>query len=176
VTGLVLSERLLEHEWIRYDETHRACSRCGLRLFLTRTGWTLLDHNGRPSELRLLATNAGSFGSCTPPPSSGLTVLIDYTGDPHVHPGCERFMHRIPEGNAIELVTAGVVPACGFRPTWWELGPPREWHGWTWCGDCWQGRGRKRRPPLLEAPASTPAPERKRLPKKKPAELGPRKR
>jgi hypothetical protein len=135
-----------EHQWIVYDENHRGCPRCGLRLSFHRERWTLINYFGQPTS-HLLGDGRGAFGSCTPPrQTSDLLVLIDYTGDPDVHPGCERFMHRIKEetlpadpraaGGAALVQLGAVVPACSFRPTWWELGPPRKHQGWTWCADC----------------------------------------
>ena len=60
-------------------------------------GWVLVNYWGVPTS-NLLADVAGGFGSCTPPPiGSELVVLIDYTGDPDLSPGCERFMHRVPD-------------------------------------------------------------------------------
>lgn len=135
------------HTWVEYDEDHRGCPRCGLRVFLSKTGrgWVLVNYYGVPTS-NLLADVSGGFGSCRPPPHSNFVVLIDYTGNPDVHPGCERFMHRIKDelpplhegalGGAQVVQLGSIVPVCSFRPTWWELGPPRKHAGWTWCLDC----------------------------------------
>lgn len=137
-----------EHEWIEYDDSHRACRHCGLRLFYSqgaygRRGWLLLNYFGVLQPLHMIGTDAGdslSFGTCTLPvqPPIAESVIIDYTGDPDVHPECERFMHRVPPSSGAALLDVrSLVPACGFRPTWWELGPARVHDGWTWCADCW---------------------------------------
>lgn len=134
----------LEHEWIEYDETHKACRHCGLRLFWTSgaygvRGWVLLNHFGVMSP-HLLGGGGGGFGACTPPvdPPIAESVIIDYTGDPDMHPMCERFMHRVPQSSGSALLDVrSLVPVCGYRPTWWELGPARLHDGWTWCAECW---------------------------------------
>lgn len=185
-----------QHNWLEYDEHHRGCPVCGLRVFWSPTGrgWVLVNYYGQPTS-NLLADVTGGWGSCNPPAqSSKLVVLIDYTGDPDRFPGCERFMHRIKDepqindpssaGGAAVVLLGSVLPVCGFRPTWWELGPPRKHQGWTWCLDCWpdERKGARRsdrvqepqlkRPagdwphpdPVLEAPKrpALPAPKEKR--------------
>jgi hypothetical protein len=160
------------HKWIVYDPEHRACEICGLRLFWRgfssgRGSWCLLSWNGVPSY------NGLFDGGCTPPPARE-TVLIEYTGHPDVHPGCERIMHRVPEATGpAELVDPlAQRPACGWRCAWWEIGPARSWHGWNWCPDCFPTRAplagkRQRRP---EPPAAELAPpEPPALPPAKPA-------
>lgn len=158
-----------EHHWVEYDDTHRSCSLCGLRLFfrsggILGAGWTLLDWRGVPTVTRLLGDGRGDFGACSPPPRPPIaeSVIIEYTGDPDAYPGCERFMHRLPFAHreSSELVSLGsIVPECGWQCTWWEVGPARDYHGWTWCADCWNGKGSSRRsyvpvggapPPTLE--------------------------
>lgn len=172
-----------EHQWLEYDETHRGCPRCGLRVFLSPNGrgWVLVNYYGVPTS-NLLADVTGGFGSCSPPPiGSELVVLIDYTGDPDLTPGCERFMHRIPDahvpsggsgaGGSAVVLLGSVLPVCGYRPVWWELGPPRKHIGWTWCADCFpQERIKARRSDRveLERPELPPArapelPQRKLL-------------
>lgn len=135
------------HNWLEYDEHHRGCPRCGLRVFWSPSGrgWVLVNYYGQPTS-NLLADVSGGFGSCRPPPQSNLVVLIDYTGDPDRFPGCERFMHRIKDaplpshpsaaGGAAVVLLGSVLPVCGYRPEFWELGPPRKHQGWTWCADC----------------------------------------
>ena len=151
-----------DHIWKEYDEHHRACLRCGLRLFWTQgtaygqRGWVLLTYNGITSP-PLLSATAGNFGACTPPPAPPIaeTVIIEYTGDPDRHPSCERFMHRLPGGSSAALldVRAGVDPVCGWICQWWELGPARDHVGWTWCGDCFAGQGRPRTVDVVEVQA-----------------------
>jgi hypothetical protein len=155
-----------QHTWLEYDEKHRGCPVCGLRVFLSPSGrgWVLVNYYGQPTS-NLLADVSGGFGSCQPPAqSSKLVVLIDYTGDPDRFPGCERFMHRIKDepqindpsgaGGAAVVLLGSVLPICGFRPTWWELGPPRKHQGWTWCLDCWpEERSGARRSDRKQEPA-----------------------
>lgn len=133
-----------EHQWRAYDEHHRACDHCGLRVFRRKLSdgrlgreWVLMDFRGVPSPALLGSGRGGGFGPCKSPPR-GIPVLIEYTGDPDVHPGCERIMHRAPEASSSSaLLDLGALrPVCGWRCEWWELGPSREWHGWNWCADC----------------------------------------
>lgn len=174
------------HDWVIYDETHRACSRCSVRLHLGRMGWTLTDYRGVPS-MPLLGDGSGGFGGCVAPPAPVIeAALIDYTGDPDLHPGCERYVHRlvdnrVGDGSVAALVHAGAVrTVCGFQPTWWEIGPARDWHGWSWCADCFGGSNfrrpksspLKRRPrELQEAPRRAPSPPL--LPARAPAQQRP---
>lgn len=135
------------HEWREYDEHHRACDRCGLRVFWGKgnyRGWVLMDWRGVPSPPLLGSRGGGDFGACVPAPH-GIPVLIEYTGDPDVHPGCERIMHRAPEASSSGalLDVASLRPLCGWRCQWWELGPSRQWHGWNWCADCFPERACK---------------------------------
>lgn len=146
-----------EHDWIVYDDDHRACRHCGLRLFFKSgdsthggRGWVLLNYWGVTSPLLLGGGGEMRFGGCTTPvePPIAESVIIDYTGDPDVYPMCERFMHRVPPSSAagalLDLRT--LTPVCGYKPTWWELGPARVHDGWTWCAECWGGAwgGKKR--------------------------------
>jgi len=124
------------HLWNVLDDEHRECVRCGLRLFKhARRGWVLVDFFGKPNDVALLGSGAGgdAWGVCNArrPPSPEDVVLIEYTGDPDVHPGCERRMHA--------LVGSGgdARPACGVPLTFWEVGPLRAHPGWTWCPSCW---------------------------------------
>jgi hypothetical protein len=169
------------HTFVEYDEHHRGCPTCGLRVFWSPSGrgWVLVNYYGQPTS-NLLADVTGGWGSCNPPAqSSKLVVLIDYTGDPDQFPGCERFMHRIKDapqindpsaaGGAAVVLLGSVLPICGFRPTWWELGPPRKHQGWTWCLDCWPDeRQAARRSDRKQGPQFPPtrAPE---LPPRPPA-------
>lgn len=134
------------HDWIVYDDQHQACRRCGLRLWRRGAGaWQAVTSNGVPAPFGLLPD--GSRLECTPPRNQlpGL-VVIDYTGDPDFHPGCERFMHRVrdeadPGGEVGVLAVPCDAPtACGFPAVAWELGPPRLHPGWTWCLDCFPER------------------------------------
>ena len=61
------------------------------------SGWVLVDFNGVTSP-NMLGSGGSKFGECTPPTRAPVveTVLIDYTGDPEIHPSCERYMHRLP--------------------------------------------------------------------------------
>ena len=134
------------HVWHVLDETHMECTRCKLRLFRhARRGWLLVNFNGQPSDVRLLSDGSGAFGPCTSPRAASEMVLIAYTGDPDVHPGCERIMHAV-DGIDRALVSAGalVLPRCGTRATFWELGPTRKHVGWTWCRECFPGRENER--------------------------------
>lgn len=137
-----------QHNWFSYDDAHRACLRCGLRVFMRGRGWQLVDYFGVPSPP--LLTSGGGWGACRPPPAPPIeeSVFIEYTGDPDVHPGCERIMHRFVGGSRAGLIDLKTVgPICGALTTWWELGPARDWPGWTWCLDCWvMIRGRRGRP------------------------------
>ncbi len=157
-----------QHNWLEYDEDHRGCPRCGLRVFKSKQGrgWVLVNYYGQPTS-NLLADVSGGFGSCSPPPSSGLVVLIDYTGDPDIHPGCERFMHRIQDaqlprdpradGGAAIVQLGSVLPVCGYRPQFWELGPPRKHIGWTFCLDCFPNeKGGARHSDRKSKPAQLP--------------------
>jgi hypothetical protein len=134
------------HDWIIYDEQHQACRRCGLRLWRRGAGsWNAVTANGVPAPFGLLPD--GSRLECVRP--SNLLpelVVIDYTGDPDVHSGCERFMHRIRDGadpasSSAALALPGAAPtACGYPAVAWELGPARVHVGWTWCLDCFPER------------------------------------
>jgi hypothetical protein len=173
------------HQFLEYDENHRGCARCGLRVFRSPTarGWTLVNYWGVPTS-NLLADVSGGFGSCRPPPRSDLVVLIDYTGDPDRFPGCERFMHRLRESfvpqtssaaGGSQIVKLGMVlPVCGFRPEFWELGPPRDHIGWTWCADCFPGEkrtGRRSDREQSEGPALPRARRPRELPPPAPRAL-----
>jgi len=176
VTGLA-STRELDHDWIEYDETHKACTRCGLRLFWTagaygHRGWITMTHFGVPSPHML--TSGGGFGACTPPkdPPIAETVLIEYTGDPDVHPYCERYMHRLPGGSSRALVDLRTLrPVCGWSCEWWELGPARDHVGWTFCGDCFAGRGPARDVRQFHPERAALPPRARALPAPKPRQL-----
>lgn len=131
-----------EHVWDIIDDEHRACVACGLRLFLHRSrGWVLLDFFGRPNDMRLLG-DGGQWGTCRPPPAGAVaTVVIEYTGDPDIHPGCERIMHALAGDPSRALVgsRSAVRTVCRGTPAIWELGPSRDHPGWTWCPLCWPG-------------------------------------
>lgn len=133
------------HDWQVFDDTHQACKRCGLRLWRARTGgsWNAVTSNGVPAPFGLLPD--GSPLECVRPRNllPGV-VVIDYTGDPDRHPGCERFMHRVrdeadPSSSAL-AVPAAAPTACGYPAVAWELGPPRLHVGWTWCLECFPDR------------------------------------
>jgi hypothetical protein len=139
---------LMGHEWQEYDPFHKACTRCGLRVFMRHQdgrvrGWQTVDWRGMPGPL-MLAARGEPGGACTPPPAPPIPepVIIEYTGDPDQHPGCERVMHVAGGlGSAAGLVSVtSLVPACGVLPLWWELGPARQWHGWNWCATCFPTR------------------------------------
>jgi hypothetical protein len=166
------------HDWIVFDEEHQACRRCGLRLWRQGSApWKAVTANGVPASHGLLPD--GSRVACVPPTNLLVElVIIDYTGDPDRHPGCERFMHRIrgadEPGNAI--VVPGAAPtACGFQPMGWEVGQARTHIGWTWCADCYPDRPRARgrlAPAAHVLRAMTPEPPKpKRIPKPKPRAL-----
>jgi hypothetical protein len=132
------------HDWQVFDDCHQSCKRCGLRLWRARSGgsWKAVTGDGVPASFGLLPD--GSPVECRPPRNllPGV-VVIDYTGDPDRHSGCERFMHRVRDeadpGPA--LANPGGAPtACGFPAVFWELGPPRLHLGWTWCLDCFPER------------------------------------
>jgi len=132
------------HDWQVFDDTHQACKRCGLRLWRARSGgsWNAVTANGVPASFGLLPD--GSRLECRPQTNQlPLLVVIDYTGDPDRHPGCERFMHRIRDGfdpaPALTLLEAAPT-ACGYPAVAWELGPARLHVGWTWCLDCFPDR------------------------------------
>jgi hypothetical protein len=164
------------HDWLEYDETHRACRRCGLRLFWTpgaygQRGWLLVDYNGVTQGL-MLASRGGGFGECSPPmrperPMPAETVIIEYTGDPDRHPSCERYMHKLPRHGPEALMDLRtLLPVCRWQAVWWEIGPARDHVGWTWCGDCFPGKGPPRGPPLPPAEVTIdPAPRRALEPK-----------
>lgn len=139
-----------EHDWCIVDEEHRVCERCGLRLVfyrgnVYRRGWLAYDVNGVPNPTLLMGQNAdGSFGGgCVPRVFHTGMVLVEYTGDPDLFPGCERIMHRIaPNDAALTKRQADVFPVCGHRPIFWELGPERvNIQGWNWCQRCRAGSG-----------------------------------
>jgi hypothetical protein len=159
MTGLVATHRYGGHDWRIYDDTHRACVACGLRLFRHAVrGWLLLSFNGVPSQMPLLGSrfDPGAFGACSPP-AAGELVFIEYTGDPDKHPGCERIMHRVPpslvprEEDALSAV-ASMVPPCRVLADFWEVGPARSWSGWNWCQECFPGREPRHRAPSSEPP------------------------
>jgi hypothetical protein len=99
--------------------------------------------NGVPAPFGLLPD--GSRLECTRPRNLlPELVVIDYTGDPDFHPGCERFMHRVrdaadPASSAL-AAPAAAPTACGFPAVAWELGPARIHVGWTWCLECFPER------------------------------------
>lgn len=136
------------HDWIVYDDTHQACRRCGLRLWRRGAGaWMAITSNGVPAPFGLLPD--GSEVKCVRPRNLlPLQVVIDYTGNPDVHSGCERFMHRIrddadPSRSSSRTALAlpdGAPTACGFPAVFWELGPARLHLGWTWCLECFPER------------------------------------
>jgi hypothetical protein len=132
------------HDWVIFDDTHQSCKRCGLRLWRRGAGsWNAVTSNGVPAAFGLLPD--GSAVKCVRPRNLlPELVVIDYTGDPDVHSGCERFMHRIrddadPASSAL-AVPAGAPTACGYPAVAWELGPARLHIGWTWCLDCFPER------------------------------------
>lgn len=138
------------HDWIIYDEQHQACRRCGLRLWRRGAGsWNAITANGVPAPFGLLPD--GSAVKCERPRNLlPELVVIDYTGDPDIHPGCERFMHRIRDAadpsrsssSRALAVPAGAPTACGYPAVGWEIGPARIHVGWTWCLDCFPERAR----------------------------------
>lgn len=140
----------VNHQWREYDPFHRACTRCGLRVFMRHQGgrvrgWQTIDWQGVPGPL-MLAARGEPGGACTPPPRAPIAepVIIEYTGDPDQHPGCERVMHAQPgadrpNNNGLTRVS-DLVPWCGASPRWWELGPARDWVGWNWCATCFPTR------------------------------------
>jgi len=148
------------HDWQIFDETHQSCKRCGLRLWRRGAGaWQAITSNGVPAAFGLLPD--GSAVKCVRPPNLlPELVVIDYTGDPDVHSGCERFMHRIRDGagESSALAVPGAAPtACGYPAVVWELGPARLHIGWTWCTDCFPertgegiARGRRQHLPRVE--------------------------
>jgi hypothetical protein len=148
-----LATRPGPHQWKIYDEKHRGCTRCGLRLFWTSgaygsRGWVLVTGDGELIS-RVLGDGYDVWGRCEPPTNtSAELVVVEYTGDPDNHPGCERFIHRLTGGELERgrsgpgLVELGaMLPACGWHPMFWEIAPARIHHGWTWCGDCFPGKG-----------------------------------
>lgn len=134
------------HDWIVYDDQHQACRRCGLRLWRRGAGaWNAVTSNGVPAAFGLLPD--GSRVECKRPRNLlPELVVIDYTGDPDVHSGCERFMHRIRDGHdpvsspAALAVPSAAPTACGYPAVAWEIGPARLHIGWTWCTDCFPER------------------------------------
>lgn len=175
------------HDWIVFDDTHQSCKRCGLRLWRRGAGsWMAVTSNGVPAPFGLLPD--GSEAKCQPPRNQlPLLVVIDYTGNPDVHSGCERFMHRVrdeadPGAGGLAL-PAGAPTACGFPAVFWELGPARLHLGWTWCLDCFPERARdgarQRLAPALhvgrEKREELAAAERRELPPAKPRRLKGRK-
>lgn len=133
------------HDWIIFDEEHQACRRCGLRLWRRGAGaWKQVTANGVPASFGLLPD--GSRVECKRPRNLlPEVVVIDYTGDPDIHPGCERFMHRVRDAadpaSSPALYQPGAAPtACGFPAVAWELGAARVHVGWTWCLDCFPER------------------------------------
>jgi hypothetical protein len=154
------------HDWIVYDDQHQACRRCGLRLWRRGAGaWQAVTSNGVPAPFGLLPD--GSRVECSRPRNQlpGV-VVIDYTGDPDIHPGCERFMHRVrdeadPPSSAL-AVPAAAPTACGFPAVAWELGAPRLHVGWTWCLDCFPDRAKDGARQRLAPPAHVKPDEARR--------------
>ena len=172
------------HDWQVFDDTHQACKRCGLRLWRARNGgsWNAVTGDGVPAPFGLLPD--GSPIKCAPPRNvlPGV-VVIDYTGDPDQHPGCERFMHRIGEVAAAELAAALTLglpsrapTACGFPAVAWEIGPPRLHVGWTWCLDCFPERAGDGARQRLAQPPHVAAWELEQLAREERRELGNAKR
>lgn len=153
-----------EHEWIEHDRDHRECRRCGTRLLWQNgKGWLGYDRNGVWTSPRI--------GGCSGRPEAfGDLVLIDYTGNPDVYPGCERFMHQLKHADpALARAGAAQVARCGYAPEFWEIGTIRDHVGWTFCLACF-GVGRTRPIVKTRAPshvALPPAP-RVRLPQRPP--------
>jgi len=132
------------HDWQVFDDCHQSCKRCGLRLWRARSGgsWNAVTGDGVPASFGLLPD--GSRIECRRPRNLlPAIVVIDYTGDPDRHSGCERFMHRVRDGAdpapALELPSAAPT-ACGYPAVFWELGPARLHLGWTWCLECFPDR------------------------------------
>lgn len=132
------------HDWQVFDDCHQSCKRCGLRLWRARSGgsWNAVTGDGVPASFGLLPD--GSRVECRRPRNLlPAIVVIDYTGDPDRHSGCERFMHRVRDGfdaaPALELPSAAPT-ACGYPAVFWELGPARLHLGWTWCLECFPDR------------------------------------
>ena len=144
-----------QHNWREYDEDHRACDRCGLRLFRRKhpdgrvsREWVLLTWNGVPVANLLAGPGQNTnFGGCVQPRrlgagggsinSGGSLVLIEYTGDPDIYFGCERVMHALPDASEPGLLNvANLRPKCGWACEFWELGPARYHAGWNWCATC----------------------------------------
>jgi len=97
------------------------------------------NHHGQPFGHLMLADRAGTFGTCVPIRFAE-TVLIEYSGDPDVYPGCERIQHHVSAAKMRTALThpgSPILPSCRARLTWWELGPARRAPGWTWCRKCW---------------------------------------
>lgn len=146
------------HDWQVFDDCHQSCKRCGLRLWRRGAGaWQAVTSNGVPAAFGLLPD--GSAVECKRPRNQlPELVVIDYTGDPDVHSGCERFMHRIrdeadPTSSAALAVPGAAPTACGYPAVAWEIGAARLHIGWTWCLDCFperegQGAARGRRDQL----------------------------
>lgn len=132
------------HDWQVFDDCHQSCKRCGLRLWRARSGgsWNAVTGDGVPASFGLLPD--GSRIECVRPRNllPGV-VVIDYTGDPDRHSGCERFMHRVRDQTDPDpalAVPGGAPTACGYPAVFWELGPARLHLGWTWCLDCFPDR------------------------------------
>ena len=140
----------LPHDWQIYDLKHQSCRRCGLRIFWTSgaygaVGWVTLTGDG----VMLTTRGADAAPPCHRPRNVSVElIIIEYTGDPDKHPGCERFMHRLADE---ELERTGrpslgnMLPRCGWQARFWEIGPARIHPGWTVCGDCWPGKGPRSR-------------------------------
>jgi hypothetical protein len=147
------------HDWIHYDADHRACQRCGLRLYRLKGDreWRSYDWRGVPGPVLLGdGSGRGGWGSCSPPPAPPVPelVIIQYTGHPDAFPGCERVMHRMPEGHDAAIVQIEQVrPPCGRRFAFWEVGPARRWQGWNWCRDCYPEQRPHHVPPVEAAAA-----------------------
>ncbi len=132
------------HDWLVFDDCHQSCKRCGLRLWRDRSGgaWKAVTGDGVPASFGLLPD--GSRVECRRPRNLlPAIVVIDYTGDPDRHSGCERFMHRVRDAAdpGPALANPGGAPtACGYPAEFWELGPARVHLGWTWCLECFPER------------------------------------
>jgi hypothetical protein len=141
----------LAHDFNELDALHRECRRCGLRVFWTpgaygSRGWLAFDRYGVPLPKMLGAGDGLEFGECTPEAGGAEQVeivIIEWTGHPSHYPGCERIMHRWPAGGGSSPAlarTEDLLPACGTRIPFWEVGTAREHTGWTWCPLCFPQR------------------------------------
>lgn len=121
-------------------------------------GWQSMNWRGQPGPLMLQAREGDAWGTCSPPPKPPIPepVIIEYTGDPDQHPGCERVMHCVEAHGAALVAVAALAPACGVLPTWWELGPARASEGWTWCRECFPERKPHHLPPKRRSEVPPP--------------------